>query len=146
MKKLVQPVTEAHIKSILDNLWQRGEEELFQYGLDKESAFLRFVHYAKIGISKTYIINSNPILACGIVTQKGESFTWFIATSNFSNHALGITHFLHREVMKHKGDLYIYSTCIHPDTQRWFNILGFNEDKWDGKTKSGFKLFRFKRR
>ena len=124
-------VTSDDIKSILDNLWDRGEEEAFLFGLknrDEMAAYLT-------GAAKKhgYCLKSKgvPVAAFGAERKEPDKYvTWFIATDRFTEEALGITRFL-RGFIKDKlasrpdAKMELVSAVGHPDAERWFNVLGF---------------------
>jgi hypothetical protein len=140
-----EPVTPEGLAVIFANLWQRGKDEFARNGISMQDAFRMFLHYAKLGRSGILLADGVPIMASGIATENGESFTWFQATEAFDRHAMQITKTLRREAKAHVGPLYIYSVLVHPQTERWFKALGFVRDQWEGKTAAQCPLFRFKR-
>lgn len=140
------PVTPPRLHDVLARLWPRGEEELRRLGLDKQQAFNRFMGYALGGPRSGIALDrGRPVLASGVARENGELFTWFIATDDFDDHASAITRLMRRQTHDLPG-LRIYSVCVHPDTARWFHVLGFDRDEWEGVTPVGYPLFRFTRR
>ena len=142
---IVSPVTADTALYVLDKLWPRGEEELRQLGLSKEDAFYRFLHYATLGRNQTLWFDGKPVVIVGIATEGDESFTWFQATDDFERHAGQITRHIRREAAQHGGPLHIYSVCVHPDTGRWFRVMGFVQDVFSQRLPSGATLRRFTR-
>lgn len=142
----VTPATLETTLYVLDNLWPRGEEELRLLSLSKEDALYRFLHYAKLGRNQTLWGDDGlPVVIVGIATEDGESFTWFQATSHFDRYAMQITRHIRREAAAHAGPLHIYSVCVHPDTERWFRVMGFLPDGFEQSLPSGATLRRFTR-
>jgi hypothetical protein len=134
-----------HLRYVLDNLWPRGVEEFERLGVTKEQAFDRFSGYIATGLRPIALVFDRPVVVTGIGTEGGEQFTWFIATDEFERHASAITRQIRREA-RHFDPLYIYSVCVHPDTEKWFRVLGFEKQDWRGTTAAGWPLFRFKRK
>jgi hypothetical protein len=134
-----------HLRYVLDNLWPRGIEEFARLGVTKEQAFTRFSDYIATGKRPIALVFDRPVVVTGIGTEGGEQFTWFIATDEFERHASAITRQIRREA-RHFDPLYIYSVCVHPDTEKWFRVLGFEKQDWRGTTSAGWPLFRFKRK
>lgn len=142
----VTPATREAILYVLSYLWPRGEEELRQLGLSKAEAYYRFADYANHGRNQALIFDGVPAAVVGIATEGHESFTWFQATNEFEKYASQITRHIRREAAAHKGPLYIYSVCVHPDTERWFRVLGFMPDNHSQTLPTGAELLRFKRK
>lgn len=138
------PVTPQLLAYVLQNLWPRGEEELRRLGLSKADAFQRFWEYTKLGRSAV-LVADEPVIVTGIATED-ESFTWFQATDQFDRHARAITKYLRAQIKKHDGPLYIYSVCVHPDTEKWFRVLGFVPTDYQERLLSGALLRRFERK
>lgn len=142
----VDPVTAQSLLYVLCNLWPRGEKELEALGLNKAQAFYRFADYCHHGRNQTLSFDGRPCVVVGIATEDDEAFTWFQATSEFEKHASQITRHIRREAAAHKGPLYIYSVCIHPDTAKWFRVMGFMpDDDFKQSLPSGATLRRFSR-
>ena len=142
----VEPVSRDHILYVLSYLWPRGEEELQRLGLGKAEAYYRFADYCHHGRNHALIWDGKPVAIVGICNDADESFTWFQATDEFADHAGQITRHIRREAAAHKGPLYIYSVCVHPDTERWFRVLGFINDNNSQTLPTGATLMRFKRK
>jgi hypothetical protein len=134
------------ISYVVANAWERGKTELEMLGLDAERAVSQFVDFTKKGGSWVGVVDDVPVAVTGIVTDDPTPFTWFQATDGFHENASRITRQLRLGVKAHQGDLYIYSVCVHPDTEKWFKVLGFVRDGWTGLTPAGFTLYRFVRR
>lgn len=142
----VTPATREAILYVLSYLWPRGEEELAKLGLSKAEAYYRFADYANHGRNQALIFDGVPAAVVGIATEGHESFTWFQATNEFEKYASQITRHIRREAAAHKGPLYIYSVCVHPNTERWFRVLGFMPDNHSQTLPTGAELLRFKRK
>lgn len=139
-------VTPPALAFVLAHLWERGVEELRRIGLSRDEAFARFMDYAQRGRSGVMYADDVPVLACGTCPEEGGRFTWFQATDAFVDHAIQITRWLRKELKRDEGPVYIYSVCVHPETERWFHALGCERDGWVGRTAAGFPLYRFARR
>ncbi len=132
---------------MLLNLWDRGKAELQGLGLTPETAFIECAGWIGRGPTGALLADGKPVCFSGTVIGELESFTWFQATDEFTDHVEEISRVLIEEAQQVPGDLYIYSQCIHPKTARWFSILGFDKDQeWSGTTETGKPLYRFKRR
>ena len=142
-----EPVTPAALAFVLQNLWPRGVEEMNRLGLNTLQAFARFMAYAEMPDADAAIlsVDGEPIVAVGIASEGEERFTWFIATSQFDAHGKAITKFIRRYVREHEGALCIYSVCVHPDTEKWFRLLGFVRSAWVSETREGWPLYRFEK-
>jgi hypothetical protein len=128
---------------VMDHLWPRGQEEVRRLGIgDGRGHFWRLAHQGRSGC---LLANDEPVLLAGICPDGDSHATWFLATAEFDKHFVAITRVLKREARQHKGLLYIYSTVVHPKTERWFKTLGFTKDDWQGKTAAAWPLYRFGR-
>lgn len=144
----VVPITDARLDFILRNLWDRGRAELVQLGLTMDAAFWRFRNFAAEAWHPQILeFDGVPVVVTGINADESGSFTWFQATEEFARHASAITRHIRREAAAYPGPVSIYSTCVHPETERWFRVLGFDVDRsflqW---LPSGAQLRKFDRR
>lgn len=143
------PATPERIGYVLRNLWVRGEKELILNGLSKKDAFQTFCEYTKGHYAGCLVDEEGvPVLVAGIVDDHGESYTWFLATERFNDFASEVTRYVRRVIQRHKTDpVRIYSVCVHPDTEKWFRVLGCDKDEdFALSLPSGATLYRFKRR
>lgn len=140
------PVSAASMYYIWARMWARGQEEIFRFGLDMRNSLPVYLGYAAKGRSGVLFDGDEPVIAAGIVNEELESWTWFVATDRFHDHAKEITKYMRKCTREHRGVLHIYSPCVHPDTERWFRLLGFvRDDDYKNTTSRGFPLYRFKR-
>lgn len=142
-----RPVSVADLLYVLDHLWLRGVEELQRLGMGREDAFYRFLHYARTGYkARTLVADDRPVVVVGIADDGGEAFTWFQATAEFDRHASAITRYIRREAKAYPDALHIYSVCVHPDTERWFKVLGFVPTGDEAALPTGATLRKFTRK
>lgn len=147
MTALVEkPIDAKNLWHVLAHLWPRGEIEIQRLGLTREQLFYRFWDYAAHGRSGSLEFDGVPAAVTGIATEGGESFTWFQATPAFEQHAKAITKHIRRVAGEHRGPLFIYSVCVHPETERWFRVLRFTPDGHEQQLPTGATLRRFKRK
>lgn len=142
------PVTPQLLARLWENLWPRGIEELSRLGLRKYEGYMLFMGNAERADNAVILTHEKqPILVAGIVSENGESFTFMQASADFDSHALAIVRILRRWIKQYAPpSLYIYSVCVHPGTPKFFKVLGFLPDGWEGRTQAGYPLFRFQRR
>jgi hypothetical protein len=87
------------------------------------------------------------VLVAGIVKEPAESFTFMQSVADFDEHLVAIIRQIRKTVRAYKDDpLYIYSVCVHPGTERFFQAIGFRADNWQQMLPSGHPLYRFTRR
>lgn len=142
------PVTDNRLLHVLAHLWPRGVDELQRMGRTLEDTFYRFRHFAATGYKARVLeFDGAPVVVVGIAFDELGAFTWFQATGDFDRHASAITRYVRREAAAFPGPLSIYSTCVHPDTARWFRVLGFRRDEtYSCVLPSGATQFKFDRR
>lgn len=142
------PVTPERLMFVLDHLWDRGKSEMVLLGLDKPAAFARFMGYARNG-RKARVLEADgvPVVAVGGASEPDEQtdFTWFVATNEFEKHARAITRYIRAETKAYPGPLCIYSVCLHPDTAKWFRVLGYAPTDYAKRLPSGATLHKFER-
>lgn len=141
------PVTDERLRYVLDHLWTRGVVELGLLGATKEQAFTRFQRYVRDGYRSAVLeADGVPVIAVGIASDEGGAFTWFQATDQFDRHARFITRAVRRAAKDYPGEsLVIYSVCVHPDTARWFRVLGFVPTDYAQTLPTGATLRKFER-
>lgn len=140
------PVTDDNLRYVLTNLWPRGVQELALLGLTRDTAFTQFRQYARGYKSRVLEHEGVPVVAVGIDSDEGGAFTWFQATEAFETHASAITRYIRREAKAYHGPLSIYSVCVHPATERWFRVLGFDRNSTYARALPHAVLYRFDRR
>lgn len=139
----VEPASPSNIRYVLDHLWPRGQQELQQLGLTQAQAQVRLQDYAATGVRSGTLIAERPIVITGIASARAGDFTWFQATDEFEQYASAITRFIRRQAQGYARPLSIYSVCVHPDSARWFRVLGFTPDGWEQQLATGATLHRF---
>lgn len=143
----VHPIDEALLARLWDHLWQRGKLELAKLGYSLSSGYREFLSLADRAIDSGILCaDGEPVAVSGICPEDGCYFTFFQASESFNDHAKKITRELRRHTKQCEGTLYIYSVLVHPETERWFNVLGFERDGWCGRTSVGHPIYRFRRK
>jgi hypothetical protein len=140
--------TPAHVDYVIDHLWERGRDEAYAHGKTIEGwrammqDWLKKSAMSHAGVKP----DGTPVIVGGIVAD-GEAFTWFQCTEEFPRYAFKATEDLRAMTDDFPGKpIYIYSACIHPQTARWFAILGFEMDSWARALPMGSVLRRFVKR
>lgn len=143
------PVTPQLLARLWANLWERGVVELERLGLSIHYGFYVFLDYASRASSSVALTcDGKPVFIAMAVKEGDEYFTAMQATKDFDRHVRPIIKTLRKRLGEFKEDpLYIYSVCVHHQTPRFFNALGFALDgAWQGETKTGHPIYRFARR
>jgi len=141
-----EEATPGRIDYIFDTLWDRGKEELRLLGHTSFTAKRLAREYVSTGISSGVLSGENPVLITGITREPdGRAITWFQATDEFTRYVEPITRLMRHECECFGQELSIYSVCVHPQTEKWFRILGFKLDGWMEKLPTGGWLRRFVR-
>lgn len=143
----VRPVAPELLAQLWDKLWQRGREELARLGFSIASGYREFLRFAERMIDGGIICaDDEPVAVAGICPDgDGTYFTFFQASESFHQHAKKITRIVRDHVRRCREPVFIYSVMVHPDTERWFGLLGFELDGWCGRTPVGHSLYRFRR-
>ena len=143
-----RPITPQALRYVLAHLWPRGVEELRLLGVTKDGAYSRFLSYARHPWGHTPCVlefDGVPAVVFGVSGDDGGAFTWFQATDAFEQYAGEITRYIRREAKAYTVPLFIYSVCVHPDTARWFRVLGFAPTEKVRELPSGALLRQFER-
>jgi|GEM_PF-2019850 len=141
---------------VMENLWQRGQEELAILGIETEVARGIIAHQRAIGMPNMAIwIDDEPVIICGVMrTDHPHGMaTWFQATEMFTPFMRPITAQL-RESLERTAlafgleFLEIISPCVHPKTGRWFRALGFalDLDRYIQAKDGVNRLYRYERK
>lgn len=151
----VQHADNDAIEFVLNNLWERGEEELELLGVNKGRAAELILDWRDRG-EPTFSFRADgvPIFIAGLTrTDDPHAMrTWFQATEDFNLYSREITVKLREGIEKIAESweleyVEIFSPCVHPKTGRWFRALGFTIDlDYHSKTQAGATLYRFVRR
>ncbi len=147
MQYKVVPITPQLLAGVWDDLWERGAEEFRRIGISPNEALCACVGFAQNAVDSVILLaDDKPVLVAGICPDEGGAFTWMQATKDFDQHALAIIRLLRNRIRAYTGPLYLYSTLVHPASAKFYHVLGFAPDDWQGKTPAGAALYRFKRR
>jgi hypothetical protein len=141
------PVTTEGIDYVFNHLWARGREELKLLGWPTPEDARYAAHYFAGRSLKTSMFcnpDGDAVLVSGIIRPKGElPVTWFQATEEFQRYARPITKLMRSEIASFREPLEVYSLCVHPDTERWFRLLGFTRvgqvPLWEGVVSQKFR-------
>jgi hypothetical protein len=144
---IVKP-TSRDVDYIFANLWDRGREEFRLLGMSLFDASERFKHYVRAGIVRYVALSlAEPVMIGGIMLERTESYTWVQATDKFDRYWKELTKIIREVTRDYRSDpLHIYSCCVHPKTERWFNLLGYYADGYTELSKAGALVRRFKRK
>ena len=131
-------------------MWKRGREEL-SYLVSQEQ-WLRGWK-TRINRGDAVAIGEHAILGCDW-DETDVCNTSFQASESFEAPGVGkqVTKALRREIprlMKETGArlCFVYSLCVDPQAAKWFQLLGFEEDKgYRGITRGPYVSRRFLRR
>jgi len=142
-----EPAEPEYVVYILENLWERGREELRLLGVTTVSeAFIRMMDFIRGGTNSGVLCGpeGKPIIVTGMFREDtGQMVTWFQATEEFTKYVEPITRLMMHEIECYGGDISVYSVCVHPQTERWFKLMGFLPDGWTEKLPSGATMRRF---
>jgi hypothetical protein len=118
-------------------MWDRGQTELANWpGLTPEKWLEDWKH--RISKGDAIALGEGPvaILGCDRVPGHGVIYTAFQATRDFESPGVGsrITKEIRRaipQLMKERRAKHclVLSLCVTPDAEKWFRLLGFEEDK-----------------
>ncbi len=90
--------------------------------------------------------DGEPVSVGGIIEEEpGHFVTFFQATEAFDEHSWEITERLLARSEARPHQVFIYSSLVHPKSERWFRVLGYKRDEWSGVTAAGWPLYRFRR-
>ncbi len=141
------PVTPELLAGVWSDLWDRGHEEFRRLGLSPSEALALCERFAEQAADSVILLaDGKPVLAAGITPETDSAFTWMQATTDFDRHARPIIKLLRKRIRAYAGPLFIYSTLVHPESAKFYQVLGFELDGWHGKTATGAALYRFIRR
>ena len=141
--KLATPADIAYIDRAM---WARGREELKRLGIDRESWWLAWINRIARADAVSF---GEAILGCDWVGP-GTVETAFQASESFEKPAIGkaVTKEMRRmipQLMEGRGIRVFntYSLCIDPSAEKWFRLLGLEEDKSFRGTRGPYTLRRF---
>lgn len=139
----VEPVSAPLIDDLFARLWPRGIVELERLGVDRKRAPNDCLEWSKHGNSGVFCADGRPVVVYGICPDGENWASWFQATDEFDLHHRAITPVIAKALLDAPENLHVYSVMVHPKTERWFNKCGLVKDDWNGKTVTGWPLFRF---
>jgi len=128
---LVKPLNRDSVLYVVEHLWSRGQREVETFGYQTDEIAPMLI--ACVGKPYSFAIcdESGPVAITGAnEVAPGCWRTWFLATDDFERQALGVTRALRRALkegvsQQHPHSLELHSASGHPDTDRWFGLLGF---------------------
>jgi len=150
----VQHADNEAIEFVLNNLWERGQEELQIIGITPGIAAETILARRERGEPTfSFRAGDEPVFIAGLTrTDDPQAMaTWFQATEAFNEHAREITCRLRQgieDIARAHNLTYveIFSACVHPKTGRWFKALGFDLDlDYHCRAKTGAPMYRFVR-
>lgn len=126
----IVPAEPGHLVDILDNLSKQNRMEIaLTLWTPARFASQVFFFMAK-GVADVGLIDGKPQCMLAIAEQRGVPTTLFLATDDFfANPILGVREgrrYL-RAARNEYGPLYTFTLSPHPDTARWFKLLGYKE-------------------
>lgn len=147
---MVRPATLKDVLHIQERMWARGKLELSW--LMPQEVWL--AGWAKrIRRKDAVAFDSHAILGCDW-EGPGTICTSFQAADSFELPSIGkqVTKAIRREIprLMHERGIHLactYSLCVHPDAEKWFRLLGLDEDKsYVGIKRGPYTSRRFIRR
>lgn len=146
-------VTPQAARHVVDNLWERGAQELDILGISRGEALNVMAHCLERGYpTLAWSVDGIPVVVTGLMpTGPGVMCSWFLATEEFTRYQRSITLAVWREmeqVAKARGlrEIEVFSTCRHPEAARWFEALGFRLDVDRHPGEGGIRTYRFVRK
>jgi hypothetical protein len=146
----VHPATLADVLHIGEEMWDRGREEL-RWLLPPDQWLEGWKR--RIARGDAVAFDSHAILGCDWEAP-GTICTSFQAAKSFEDPGVGlrITKEIRREIprlMQERGIHLVctYSLCVHPESEKWFRLLGLTEDtSYRGVPRGPYTSRRFVRR
>lgn len=143
------PATRQDVIHIMQTMWERGIVELTALGVTPEDWLDSWA--AKIARGDAVCFDRHAILGCD---REGDAInTSFQASKSFEGPAgRAVTREMRRAIpglMRDRGvtESRTYSLCVNPEAERWFRLLGLEEDtQYQGPRCGPFLLRRFIRR
>ena len=128
------PVTAPDLEYVVEHLWERGRQELHQMHIQLSTAFNAAWQWSRPETFRSGILLADdvPIVATGIAVDDTGAFTWFLATEAALDHMPEVTRMLRRELRAWGGPVRLRSASVHPETHRWFRVLGFRHERDEG--------------
>lgn len=140
------PIEPALLAQLWARLWDRGIEELNRLGFTMDTGFHHFLSMAEQAEQGEILCADDvPVSATGIYRDDGAYVSFFQAAQDFNDHAWEITERLVARSEAIAEPIFIYSVLVHPATERWFKVLGYQRDDWRGTTAAGWPLYRFRK-
>lgn len=147
---MIRPATMADVRHVCSTMWERGAVELMYLRISPEDWLEGW--RCRINRDDAVAIDSHAIL--GLDWEDTETgCTAFQASRSFEQPGVGrqVTKELRKaipELAKARGLKHIitYSLCVTPEAEKWFRLLGLEEDtKYPGPRCGPFLLRRFVR-
>lgn len=120
----------ADVDYVINNLWQRGCDEVKAFGFESTEGLANFIMAGADEHGYVLTADDVPVVVFGASLEQGTWFTWFLATEQFSDLGTQATRFfndfLKKRLKENPGArLELISACDHSEATRWFRILGF---------------------
>lgn len=147
-----EPLKYSDISFVIENLWERGKQELSHHGKMSMEAVMEHLAIAAAH-NDGYVmrVEDEPVAVFGAMGKNGHYYSWFLATERFDEVGKTATRLL-RGFIKEKvtdrpdATLEMASAGLHPDTERWFDVIGFVKlPPKEGEEKSPFTRYTYDR-
>ena len=120
----------SDIMYVLGRLSEQNASELKAAGLNSWASLKLFKGYNDAIPAQVALIDDKPACVFGLAPSEDMMTTWFIATKAYFEH--GAPAVLHakrylRDKSAEHGPLTTVTMSTHPDTERWFEILGYKK-------------------
>lgn len=120
---------------VFDHLWERGSEELAAYGVTREEWLVLWACMTVVpNCTCAFLYKGHVVAVLGVERCEDVGRTWFQATRAFDDVGVGLTRQMRKVIaeLAAKAGLrkaILSSLCISPDAARWYEFLGFSEEK-----------------
>jgi hypothetical protein len=148
---VIRPATLADVGHIGKTMWLRGKQELGCLGVTPQQWIYGWARRIKRGDAVAF--GSHAILGCDWESEDVVN-TSFQASASFEDPRVGkaVTKAMRQEIprlMEERGIRLFntYSLCVDPSAEKWFRLLGLEEDKdYRGIQRGPYTTRRFFRR
>lgn len=141
----IRPATLGDARYVWLMLWPRGREEMAGFGVDHAKWRSACAQMIEQDQCIAYVHNSAPVAILGVL----DGQTWFQATAEGEELLPSLTRTLRRsidELARSHGmsDVELHSLCVDQHAAKWFEFLGFKEDReFLGETLGGHRERKF---
>lgn len=133
---LIRPATLADAMHVYDHIWERGARELEGYGITREAWHAKWEFLTLLPNTACAFVREGRVVAVLGAADRdgGVAHTWFQATDEFDRVGRGLTRQMRRaatDLAKRSGlkRAVLNSLCVSEDAPRWYEFIGFTEDK-----------------